>query len=209
MKEIAVSIHAKDDFDLKLIEGLDTSNIDYFHVDVMDGKFVTSQNLNLRILKLIKDNFKTPILVHLMVLNPLDYIYEIMEFIDGIFFHFEIKNDKKPIIDILKENKKKVGLAINPKTTVSEIIELLSLLDLILILGVNPGYSGQKFLPETISKVNELAEFKKEFNFKIDVDGGVNLKNAKKLRNADILTSSSTILNAKNPNEIIYRFKEI
>ncbi|MFX1498804.1 MAG: ribulose-phosphate 3-epimerase [Promethearchaeota archaeon] len=205
--KVAVSIHAKDDFSLKLIEGL--NNLDYIHVDVMDGKFVASQNLNLKVLPLIKDSFEVPILVHLMVLNPLDYIHEIMEFVEGIFFHFEIKNDKKPIIDILKENKKKVGLAINPKTKVSEIIELLSLIDLILILGVNPGYSGQKFLPKTIDKINQLAALKKDFNFKIDVDGGVNLKNAMKMSKVDILTSASTILNAPDPNIIIQMLKEV
>ncbi|MFX0032332.1 MAG: ribulose-phosphate 3-epimerase [Candidatus Hodarchaeota archaeon] len=207
MKEVAVSLHARAGFDLKLVEGLD--NIDYFHVDVMDGKFVASQNLNLKVINLIKDNFKIPILVHLMVQNPIEYIEKIVAFVDGIFFHYEINNDKIPIINILKKNKKRIGLAVNPQTKISEILGLISLIDLILILGVNPGYSGQKFLPETINRVNHLAEFKKKFNFKIDVDGGVNLKNAKKLCNADILTSASTILRAPNPNKVIQKLKQI
>ncbi|MFX1353953.1 MAG: hypothetical protein ACFFGP_08345, partial [Promethearchaeota archaeon] len=110
MKEVAVSLHARAGFDLKLVEGLD--NIDYFHVDVMDGKFVASQNLNLKVINLIKDNFKIPILVHLMVQNPIEYIEKIVAFVDGIFFHYEINNDKIPIINILKKNKKRIGLAV-------------------------------------------------------------------------------------------------
>jgi len=207
MKEVAVSIHASENFNLNIIKGL--KDLDYIHLDVMDGKFVASQNLNLKVLKIIKENFNIPILAHLMVLNPIDYFDDIIEFAHGIFFHYEIDKNKMQFIYKVKEYGKKVGLALNPETKPSKISGFLSLLDLVLILGVKPGYSGQKFLPNTIDKVNQLAELKKEFSFKIDVDGGVNLENALKLSSADILTSASTILNAQNPNKVIQKLKHI
>jgi ribulose-phosphate 3-epimerase len=104
-------------------------------------------------------------------------------------------------------NNKKVGIAINPDTKISEIVPYLSKIDLILIMGVNPGWSGQKYISGTEQKVNKLVEYKKKFNFLIDVDGGVNLTNAKLLKNTDILTSSSTILKAEDPNKIIKKLK--
>jgi len=207
MKKVAVSIHATKNFNPDIIKGL--YDLDYIHVDVMDGKFVNSQNLNLDVFKIIKENYRIPIIAHLMVKNPLSYITKIIEFCDVILFHFEIKEDINFIIERVKEKGKRVGLVLNPETKISEILDYLPLLDLVLILGVNPGWAGQKFIPNTINKVNTLARYKNFDNFLIDVDGGVNLRNASELFNADILTSASTILNAKNPNKVIKKLKAI
>ncbi|MFX0141795.1 MAG: ribulose-phosphate 3-epimerase, partial [Candidatus Hodarchaeota archaeon] len=117
-------------------------------------------------------------------------------------------NNIDRIIEHIRKTNKKIGIAINPSTDLSEIIPYLGKIDLVLIMSVNPGWSGQKFIPNTIKKINELAAHKKKYNFIIDVDGGINLTNAKLLKNTDIITSSSTILKAENPNRIIQLLKE-
>jgi len=203
--KVAVSIHAVEDFDPKIIKGL--KGLDFIHVDVMDGQFVNNKNLNLNAFKLLKERYDTPIIAHLMVVNPIDYIKQIINYIDVFLFHYETKNDLQVIIEKIKKCNKKVGIAINPETKIPEIISYLPDIDIVLILSVNPGWSGQKFMPEIIEKVNLLAEYKKIYNFEIDVDGGINLENSKKLTKADIFSSSSTILKAENPNLIIELLK--
>ena len=205
MKKVAVAIHAVNNFSPKIIRGL--KGLDYIHVDVMDGQFVNNINMNLNAFRLLKEKHNTPIIAHLMVVNPLDYIEEIIGFIEIFLFHFEIGSNINLIIKKVKSYNKKVGIAINPETEISEVIPYLNKVDLILILCVYPGWSGQKFIPESIEKVNHLAEYKKIYNFEIDVDGGINLENSKKLINSDILSSSSTILNSKDPNLIIELLK--
>ncbi|MFO8017724.1 MAG: hypothetical protein R6U96_03755 [Promethearchaeia archaeon] len=127
--------------------------------------------------------------------------------IDVFLFHLEAEGNKPQIITQVKNNSKKVGIAINPETRVSEVKEYLDKVDFILVMSVHPGWSGQSFIPETLEKVNELAKYKQKFDFLIDVDGGVNLENAKQLKNADILSSSSTILKADSPNRVIQLLK--
>jgi len=205
MKEVAVSIFAKNDFDPLILNGL--KGIDYIHVDVMDGKFVNNTNINLDAFKVLSENYKTPIIAHLMVINTIDYINKIIDYIDYFLFHFENDEDKLAIIKEVKAKNKKVGIAINPNTKILEIVPYLDKIDIVLVMSVFPGWSGQKFIEKTIEKINTLAEYKKKFNFKIDVDGGINLENAKKLKNTDILSSASTILKAKDPNTIIYALK--
>jgi len=207
MKKVALSIHAHENFSLDSIKGL--IGLDYIHIDVMDGIFVSNSNLNLKIFKLVREHSNIPIIAHLMVVNPYDYIAKLIDYIDVFLFHFEIEGDKARIINEIKKQEKKVGLVINPETKISEIYNFLNRIDYILVLGVKPGWSGQNFIPNTINKVNQLAYYKKEYNFQIDVDGGINLENAKSLRNADILTSASTILESENPNDIIKRLSTI
>lgn len=207
MKEVAVAIHAKEDFDPHIINGLE--NLDYIHIDVMDGKFVNNFNLNLSVFKILKENFEYPIVAHLMVSNPIDYVKKIINFIDVILFHYESEGNIEEIINKVKDYNKKVGIVINPNTEISKIISYLNKIDYVLVMAVNPGWSGQKFIPATIDKVNKIAQYKKKFKFEIIVDGGINLDNAIKLMNADILSSSSTILNAKDPNYIIEALKNV
>jgi len=206
MKEVAVSIHAIEDFKLEIIKDLE--GFDYIHIDVMDGKFVSNKNNNLNVFAIIKKNYNTPIIGHLMVINPFEYIKKIIDNIDIFLFHFEIDYDVYEIIDEIRKNNKKVGLAINPETNISDIIPFLKAIDLVLVLSVHPGWSGQRFIPNTIKKIDQLAKLKIKYNFIIDVDGGINLTNAGLLKNSDILTSSSTILKAKDPNRIIKLLRE-
>ena len=158
MKQVAVSIHATENFTADILKGLE--GFDYIHVDVMDGKFVNNTNNNLSVFKTLKETYEIPIIAHLMVINPFDYIKKIVNFIDIFIFHFEINSDKVNIIEEVRKENKRVGFAINPETHISEIIPFLEKIDLVLIMSVNPGWSGQKFIPNTIIKVNTFAKYK-------------------------------------------------
>ncbi|MFX1259944.1 MAG: ribulose-phosphate 3-epimerase [Promethearchaeota archaeon] len=206
MKKVAVSLHATEDFDPNIIKEL--NGLDYIHVDVMDGKFVENKQLNLDVFKLIKENYNLPIIAHLMVKNPINYIEKVIEFCDIFLFHFESNGDIETIIKKVKNYNKKVGIAINPETALPKIIPYLNKIDLVLIMSVNPGFSGQEFIWETPDKINLLFAYRHQnkLTFDIDVDGGVNPENAK-LINADILTSASAILKAEDPNLIIQLLK--
>jgi ribulose-phosphate 3-epimerase len=207
MKKIAVSIHATDNFDPSIINRL--NGLDFIHVDVMDGKFVKTKKDNISIFEILKSNVSIPILAHLMVINPIDYISKIIENVDGILFHFESEGDKYYIISEVKKKNRKIGMVINPNTNISNVLPFLEKLDFVLVMSVYPGRSGQKFISETIIKVNKLAPYKKKYNFQVDVDGGINLENAKLLENADILSSASSIFRSNDPNEIIKLLKQI
>lgn len=204
MRKIAVSIHARKNFNPDIIRDLD--GLDYIHVDVADGKFADVRYTNLDTFRILKENYNIPIIAHMMVVNPFDYIDENIKYLHSFTFHLEIKENKWPIINEIKNRGKNVGIAINPDTKISEIIPYLDAIDLVLVMCVYPGRSGQKFIPQSIDKVDLLTEYKKDFEFEIEVDGGINLENAEKL-NADILSSTSTILNSNNPNTIIQLLK--
>lgn len=206
MKKVAVSLHATENFDPSIIK--DLNGIDYIHVDVMDGKFVENKQNNLEVFKLLKENFNLPIIGHMMVNDPLKYIERVIEFIDIYVFHYESEGDKEIIINEIKNHGKKFGIAINPDTAIVKIMPYLNKIDLILIMSVYPGWSGQKFIWETPDKINLLFAYRHQnkMKFEIDVDGGVNPDNAK-LINSDILTSASAILKADDPNLVIQLLK--
>ena len=205
MRKVAVSIHATYDFNSDVVKEL--KGLDYIHVDVSDGEFTSFQNLNLEVFRILHERYDLPIIAHMMVVNPSEFIEQIIEFVDIFAFHKEIEGDIDAIIRKVKKKNKKVGLAINPNTDISEILSYLGSIDLVLVMSVNPGGSGQKFIPNSVEKVNRLREYKKKYNFLIDIDGGINLKNAPEL-NVDIISSTSTILNAKYPNRVIESLKD-
>ena len=204
MKKVAVSIHATDDFNTDVIQEL--KGLDYIHIDVSDGEFTSFQNLNLEVFRTLHERYNLPIIAHMMVVNPFKYIEQIIEFVDIFTFHKEIVGDMDAIIRSVKKKNKKVGLAINPDTDIAEILPYLGSIDLVLVMSVKPGGSGQKFIPNSVEKVKRLREYKKKYNFLIDIDGGINLNNAPEL-NVDIISSTSTILNAKDPNKVIESLK--
>jgi ribulose-phosphate 3-epimerase len=204
MKKVAVSLHATDDFNSNVIKEL--KGLDYIHIDVSDGEFTSFLNLNLEVFRTLYDKYDLPIIAHMMVINPSEFIERIIDYVEIFTFHKEIEGDIDAIIRKVKKKNKKVGLAINPDTDIEEILSYLGLLDLVLVMSVQPGGSGQLFIPNSIEKVNRLREYKKKYNFLIDIDGGINLKNAPDL-NVDIISSTSTILKAKDPNKVIETLK--
>ena len=174
----------------------------------MDGKFVPNLKLNIDILKSIKEEFDLPVEVHLMVEDPLNYIDKVVDYIDIFLFHIEIDENIQDIINKVKSNDKKIGLVINPDTEISQLEQYLPNIDVILVMGVHPGFSGQKFLDSTAIRVKEISKYKEKYSIEISVDGGVNLETSKKLSQADILISASAILNAEDPNYVIKELKK-
>jgi len=204
MKKVALAVHANKNFDLEKINYL--SGLDYIHIDVADGNFTHVKNLDLEVFSTIKSMTNTPLIAHLMVLNPLQFLDKIIDFVEIYTFHIEIEVDIENIIKEIKKKKKLVGIAIKPRTPIVKIIPFLDEIDLVLVMSVYPGKSGQKFIKETVQKVQNLASYQNDHQFLIDVDGGINIENAKLLK-ADIVSSTSTILNATDPNLIISSLK--
>lgn len=173
MKQIIPSLIAKSqkELDLRFRKIKNYSKI--FHLDVMDEKFVKNKSLMF--------DFNLPggkkYIAHLMVSNPLGWIKKNWKKVDLIIFHIESLKSKakvKEIIKLIKSKKKKVGIAINPKTSVKKIIPYLNSVDIVLIMTVNPGRYGSKFLPNTLKKVKELRKLKPKSDIRLD--GGINLK---------------------------------
>lgn len=198
------------------IINLKNEGVDYLHFDVMDGHFVNNISFGSYILECIKDSTKLIKDVHLMIINPEKYY---MDFIkagaDLITFHYEAIEKKEDIfllINKIKENNVKVGISIKPNTKVNDILEFLAYVDLVLVMSVEPGFGGQKFIDTSLNKIRELYEIKNKnkYNFLIEVDGGINDKTSKGaiLNGADILVSGSYIFKSKNRKESILKLKE-
>ncbi len=186
----------------KTIETLNQSNTDYIHFDVMDGKFVNNKFLNpeelIESLKLCQKKKD----VHLMVEDPKSYIELLKDKdIDYITIHYEVGNIEENI-ELIKQTKAKVGISIKPETKIEKIYPYLEHIDLVLIMSVNPGYSGQKFLDESENKIKTLRKEinKRNLKTKISVDGGIDDTNLSKIIEADIVVSSSYILKDLNNN---------
>jgi len=177
-------------------------------IDIMDGKFVPNKTVQPEEMK----SFKTKLIkeAHLMVEDNERYVDEFLKLdFDMIIVHIESCKNVKKIIKRVKEQGKKVALAINPPTPLSAIKNYLDDLDMVLIMTVNPGFSGQGFIPEVSSKIKELRQMKK--NLDIEVDGGIKIENAKIVleAGANILVSASGIYNFENKKEIIEKFKQL
>ena len=189
------------------------SGADLHHIDVMDGHFVPNLSFGIPLISAIKKTTSLPLDVHIMVSNP-DQVFEqyLQAGADYLTFHIEAAKDPIRIISAIKEKHKKAGIAINPNTPLKSLFpEILKIIDLILIMGVFPGFSGQDFIKSTIERTKEVFALLQEVNpsVVISVDGGVSDKNAKKLRNAgaSILVAGSYIYNAKSREKSIARFK--
>ena len=145
-----------------------------------------------------------------MVDEPNKYYNRIIDNVDYFVFHYESKGNIEKMIQKVKKSEKQVGLAINPDTALTKIVPFLNELNIVLIMSVNPGWSGQDFIWESIYKVDLLCAYRAYMNmgFLIDIDGGINLNNAGFI-NSDIVSSSSTILNAEDPNSVIQKLREI
>ena len=183
------------------IKILDNSNMDYFHLDVEDGIFVS----NKKEFDTMFENrtTKKPLDVHLMVKDVYSYIDRYSKLNPHyLTFHKEVATNVEEIAEYIKSKNIKVGLSINPETKVKEIIKHLDILDLVLVMGVHPGKGGQKFIKKTFKKVKQLKKLQKKYDFKIEVDGGVNASNIKKI-NADISVVGSYITKSNNMIEKI------
>ncbi len=219
MVEVSVSIlNVKNDDAIQTLYNLETSGINYFHIDVMDGKFVKNDTTNkmLEFSEYLNQISNLPLDVHLMVEDVESYIKSFAIFEPNIItFHLEAAKSKEEVIrwiKLLNENNIRVGISIKPNTKIEEIYEYLPFVHLVLVMTVEPGEGGQKLLPETIEKIKELKKYIDENSLEVDIeaDGGINPQNAKNVREAgaNILVAGSAIINAENYKEVVNKLKQ-
>lgn len=219
MAEISTSIlGVKEENSIKTFYDLEVARTSFYHIDVMDGKFV-EQNTEKKMYTYtneIKQITNIPLDVHLMVENIKENIDRYLPYEPQIItFHLEACKDKEEVkkhIKYLHDNKVKCGISIKPQTQIEEVLEFLPYIYLCLVMTVEPGKGGQKLIPETVEKVRSLKKYIEENNLNtyIEVDGGINLETAKTVKEAgaDILVSGSGILNSENYKETIDELKK-
>ena len=180
------------------IKDVERSGADWIHVDVMDGHFVPNITIGPLVVKSIRPVTKMPIDVHLMIKNPEKYVESFAKAgSDIITFHSEVEEDHKEIIKLIRYYKKKVGISIKPKTDLGSIEKILSMVDLILVMTVEPGFAGQEFMFDCLPKIEEVRKiFKKD----IEVDGGINEMTAREVikSGANALVAGSYVFGSKD-----------
>lgn len=197
--KVAPSILTADFLHLKQeLKSIETA--DRLHIDIMDGNFVPNISFGPYITKLANNSTNVPLDIHLMVGWPDFWIDKFnLNNTYNITFHFEAKSDVSKTIAKIKETGKKVGISIKPNTEVKEIRALLKEIDLVLVMSVEPGFGGQKFIESALEKIKELKAYREKhgLNFEIEVDGGVDSTNIKKIKEAgaDIVVAGSFIFN--------------
>ncbi len=219
MVEISASVLSGIERDkaTKVFYNLEVANIDYFHIDVMDGKFVP--NITHELMKeyatTIKQISNIPLDVHLMTYYVKDYVEQYIDLEPNIItFHIEAVKSKEEafeIINFIKQNHSRVGIAISPSTSIEKVYEFLPYIHMVLIMTVEPGYGGQKLIPETIHKIKMMKQYIDNNNIEIDIeaDGGINLDTAKLVKEAgaNILVSGTAIIKSEDYKKTISGLK--
>lgn len=183
---------------------LNDTDVDYIHVDIMDGKFVSNKTMPFSEMRNIYKYTSKRLDVHLMVENPKDYIPLYAELnTEYITIHVEIDEDIMEILELIKSYSIKAGISIKPNTNISELVPYLPYIDMILIMSVEPGAGGQKFIAGTEDRINEVRALLDSYNIPalINVDGGVNGDSVSMCRRADIVTAGSYITNGNDFQE--------
>ena len=196
------------------IKKINNSVADWVHIDVMDGVFVPNISFGFHLIKNIKKLASKPLDVHLMIVEPHKFLNEFHEAgADVLTVHYEACKHLHRTVQVIKTLGMKPGVSLNPLTSVDLLEEILPELDLVLIMSVNPGYGGQKFIESSYKKIGNLVKLREKTGSKalIEVDGGVNLSNAKKLveAGADVLVAGNTVFSSDNPSETIRVLKRI
>lgn len=209
MKLIAPSMLACDFGNLNNeITMVNNSKADWLHIDVMDGVFVPNISFGTPIMNILKKNAKKPLDVHLMIVNPDNYIEKFAELGSSVLtVHFEACTHLHRTIQRIKSLNMKAGVAINPHTPVSSLEAIIKEIDIVCIMSVNPGFGGQTFIETTYQKIEDLKLLisKHNSNALIEIDGGVTSNNAKKLveKGADVLVAGSFVFKSDNPTNTI------
>jgi len=196
------------------IQLVNQSNADWFHVDIMDGNFVPNISFGPMIVEAIKSKAERPLDVHLMISQPERYIERFREAgADVITVHYEACPHLHRTVQQIKETGAKAGVALNPHTPVHLLRDIIEDLDLVLIMSVNPGFGGQKFIYNSLLKIREVKDMlvSRNANALIEVDGGVGLQNAQKILEAgvDVLVAGSSVFKAESPSQAIQQLKDI
>ncbi|MBQ0159658.1 MAG: ribulose-phosphate 3-epimerase [Bacteroidales bacterium] len=214
MKYISPSLLSADFGNLQRdLEMLNASDCDWLHVDVMDGMFVPNISFGQPVIKFIKKHAQKPLDVHLMIMDPGRYINDFKEAgADIITVHYEACTHLDRTLHAIKDAGLKCGVVLNPGTAVSLLEDTIQLCDVALLMSVNPGFGGQKFIENTYSKVRQLRALcdRKNPSCLIEIDGGVNTENASKLfeAGADVLVAGNAVFKSDNPAETIKALKK-
>jgi ribulose-phosphate 3-epimerase len=212
---IAPSVLAADFSNLKKdFDMINQSNADWYHVDVMDGRFVPNISFGMNIVKTMKQMAEKPLDVHLMIVEPDKYLEEFRNAgADVLTVHYEASPHLHRTLGSIKELGAKAGVAINPHTPVDLLDDVLELTDMVCIMSVNPGFGGQKFIYQTLSKIKRLKAkiIERNLDTLIEIDGGVGLQNAEEIlkAGADVLVAGSSVFKSEDPIDTIDRLKNI
>ena len=212
---IAPSVLAADFSNLQRdIEMINESDADWFHIDIMDGVFVPNISFGMPVLRDIKKHAKKTLDVHLMIVNPDQYIETFASIgADILTVHYEACTHIHRTIQAIKSTGMKAGIALNPHSSVNQLKDIIKDIDLVCLMSVNPGFGGQSFIENTYNKIKELKELiqSSESSCQIEIDGGVTNKNAKKLveAGANILVAGSYVFKSSNPSKTISKLVKL
>ena len=212
-KLIAPSVLSADFGNLQRdIEMINGSQADWFHVDVMDGRFVPNISFGFPVMKAIQEHAKKFVDVHLMIVEPEKYVEEFINYgADLVSVHYEACTHLHRTINLIQDKGAKAGVVLNPSTPVWVLEDIITEVDLVLLMSVNPGFGGQKFIENTYKKIRETKELILENNSTalIEIDGGVNTENAPKLfeAGADVLVARNAVFASENPERTIELLK--
>lgn len=196
------------------LEAINQSQADYLHMDIMDGVFVPNISFGTPVCKAVQKVCSKPLDYHLMIVNPDNYINQFVDLgAKFISVHYEVCNHLHRTVSSIKSQDVKAGVVLNPHTPVEVLTDILSEIDMVLLMSVNPGFGGQKFIENTYDKVERLAKIieEKKLNVHIEIDGGVNQETAKQLvkSGANMLVAGSHVFNAKDPVKAIAELKSL
>lgn len=195
------------------IEKITKAGAEYVHLDVMDGVFVPNISFGIPLIEAARKVTDAVLDVHLMIVEPERYIEQFAKAgADIIVFHYEATNNHQDVIDKIHSFGKKAGISVKPATPAFVLEPFMKDLDLVLVMSVEPGFGGQKLIPETLDKVSQVKEMRQVLgaDFEIEIDGGITVENARLAKEAgvDVIVAGSAVFKAENPAAVINSFKE-